>query len=101
MEMELCSVWREFKWMVQKKGLEVMCSTGTRAWEYRVGGYCIGSAIYGLDSFPLLAPSHIDYSKVDPGLSDSPEHKEAPLQSQEFWKSRDIVLVQMLSLLCT
>ncbi len=47
-----------------------MCSTGTWACEYRVGGYCIGSAIYGLDSFPLLGPSHIDYSKVDPGLSD-------------------------------
>ncbi len=47
-----------------------MCSTWTRACEYRVGGYWIGSAIYGLDSFPLLAPSHIDYSKVDPGVSD-------------------------------
>ncbi len=52
-----------------EKGWEVMCSTGTRACQYRVGGYCIGSVIYGLDSFPLLAPSHIDYSKVNPGLS--------------------------------
>ncbi len=34
------------------------------------GGYCTGSAIYGLDSFPLLVPSHTDYSKVDLGLSD-------------------------------
>ncbi len=56
--------------MVQNKRLEVMCSTGTRACEYRVGGYCIGSAIYGPDSFPLLVPSHIYYSKVDSGLSD-------------------------------
>ncbi len=47
-----------------------MCSTGTGAYEYRVGGYCIASAISGLDSFPLLAPSHIDYSKVDHGLSE-------------------------------
>ncbi len=53
-----------------EKGLEVTCSTGTKACEYRVGGYCIGSAIYGLDSFPLLVPSHIDYSNVEPGLSD-------------------------------
>ncbi len=53
-----------------EKGLEVMCSTGTRACVKRVGGYWIGSTIYGLDSFPLLAPSPIDYSKVDPGLSD-------------------------------
>ncbi len=51
-------------------GLEVTCSTGTRACEYRVGDYCIGSAILGLDSFPLVVPSHIDYSKVDLGLSD-------------------------------
>ncbi len=29
-----------------------------------------GSAINGLDSFTLLASSHIDYSKVDPGISD-------------------------------
>ncbi len=56
--------------MVQMKMLEVTCSTGTRACEYRVEGYCIGSAIYGPDSFSLLVPSHIDYSKVDPGLSD-------------------------------
>ncbi len=48
-----------------EKGLEVTCSTGTRACEYRVGGYCISSAIYGLDSFPLLVPSYSDYSKVD------------------------------------
>ncbi len=34
-----------------------------------LGPVSIGSAIYGLDSFPLLAPSHIDYTKVDPGLS--------------------------------
>ncbi len=54
-----------------EKGLEITCSTVTRACEYRVGGYCIGSAIYGPDSFSLLVPSHIDYSKVDPGLSDS------------------------------
>ncbi len=53
-----------------KQGLEVMCSTGTMAYEYGVGGYCIGSAIYGPDSFPLLVPSHIDYSKVDRGLLD-------------------------------
>ncbi len=52
-----------------EKGVEFMCSIGSRACEYRVGGYWMGSAIYGLDSFPLLAPSHIDYSKVDPGLS--------------------------------
>ncbi len=52
-----------------EKRLEVTCSTDTRACEYRVGGYCIiGSAIYGLDSFPLLQSSHIDYSKVDPGV---------------------------------
>ncbi len=53
-----------------EKGLEVMCSTGNQAFEYRVGGYCIGSTTYGLDSFPLLAPSHINYSKVDLGLSE-------------------------------
>ncbi len=36
--MELCSIWREYKWMVQSKlRLEVMCSTETRACEYRVG----------------------------------------------------------------
>ncbi len=49
-EMELCNVWRAF--------------------EYRVWGYWLGCAIYGLDSFPLFAPPHIHYSKVDPGLSD-------------------------------
>ncbi len=54
----------------KEKGLEVTCSTVTRACEYRVGGYCIGSVIYGLDLFSLLEPFHIDYSKVDPGLSD-------------------------------
>ncbi len=63
-EMELCCVWREYKWMVQKKG-----------WNSRVvqalGPVIMGSAIYGLDSFPLLAPSHINKSKVDPGLSDT------------------------------
>ncbi len=48
-----------------------MCSsTGTRACKYRVGGNCIVSPIYGIDSFPLLVPSHIDSSKVDLGLSD-------------------------------
>ncbi len=47
-----------------------MCNMETRGCEYRVGGYWMESAIYGLDSFPLLAPSHFDYSKVDPGLSD-------------------------------
>ncbi len=52
------------------KRLDVMCSTGTTACGYRVGGYWIGSTIYGLDSFPLLALSRIDYSKVDPGLSE-------------------------------
>ncbi len=52
------------------KGLEVTYRNGTRVCEYRVGGYCIGSTIYGLDSFPFLVPSHIDYSKVDHGLSD-------------------------------
>ncbi len=54
------SEWNINEWH-RKKGLEVICSTGTRACEYRVGGYWIGSAI---NSFPLLAPSHIDYSKV-------------------------------------
>ncbi len=54
----------------REKGLEVTCSRGTRACEYSVGGYCIGSAIYWLDTFPLLTPSHIDYSNVDPGLLD-------------------------------
>ncbi len=49
-----------------------MCSTGTRACKYRVGGYCIGSAIYGLDSFPLLVPSHSDYSKLDLGYQAGP-----------------------------
>ncbi len=53
-----------------EKGLEVMCSRGTRACEYRVGGYCIGSAISRLDSFQLLVTSQIDYTKVDLGLSD-------------------------------
>ncbi len=52
-----------------EKGLEVAYNTGTGACGYRVGDYCIGSAIYRPDSFPLLAPSHIDYSKVDHGLS--------------------------------
>ncbi len=49
------------KRMVQKKGWK---SCVVQA----LGPVSIGSAIYGLDSFPLLAPSHIDYSKVDPGL---------------------------------
>ncbi len=53
-----------------EKGLEVKCSIGTRACEYRVEGYWIGRAIYGLDSFTQLAPSHINLSNVDPGLSD-------------------------------
>ncbi len=36
-----------------EKGLEVKYSIGTRASEYRVGGYIKGSAIYGQDSLPL------------------------------------------------
>ncbi len=48
--------------MVQKKGWK---SCVVQA----LGPVSIGSAIYGLESFPLLGPSHIDYSKVDPGLS--------------------------------
>ncbi len=50
--------------------LEVMFSTRTRTCLYRVEGYWIGSVIYGLELFPLLVPSPIDYSKVDPVLSD-------------------------------
>ncbi len=37
---------------------------------YKVGGFWIRSTIYRLDSFTQLEPSHINYSKVDPGLSD-------------------------------
>ncbi len=33
-------------------GLEVTYGTGIRAWEYRVGGYWIGSPIHVLNSFP-------------------------------------------------
>ncbi len=63
MEMDLCCVWRGYKWMVQKKGWKSLVVQA-------LGHVSIGSAIYGLDSFPLLVPSHIDYSKIDPGLSD-------------------------------
>ncbi len=58
--------------MIQKKGWKSYVVQALAIWacEYRVGGYYIGSAIFGLDSFSFLAPYHIDYSKVDPGLSD-------------------------------
>ncbi len=69
-EMELCSVWREYKLNGTENGLEVMCNTWTRGCEYRVEGYWIGSTIYGLDWLPLLAASHINYSNLDLGLSD-------------------------------
>ncbi len=49
--------------MVQRKGWK-SCVVQS------LGPVSIGSAIYGLDSFPLLVPSHIGYLKVNPGLSD-------------------------------
>ncbi len=41
-----------------RKGLEVMCSTSTRACEYRVGGYCTGIAIWARLISIVTAISH-------------------------------------------
>ncbi len=71
--MELCSVWREYQWMVQKKGWKscVVSSKGTRrGCRYRVGGLLDGKCyIWARLISTVITISHW-LIKSRPGLSD-------------------------------